>query len=117
MACVLGAAREERETGAMGITSGVFGTADAGGSDEVACADRPNGTAGGSSRADEGDGRSSDETNCADAEVSGRVSDVDLIDCACVAVPKDGACGAKISTRRPLNSKLCIAKALKVIKI
>ncbi|WP_295153027.1 hypothetical protein [Campylobacter sp.] len=30
---------------------------------------------------------------------------------------KDGACGAKISTRKPLNSKLCIAKALKVIKI
>ena len=30
---------------------------------------------------------------------------------------KDGACGAKISTRRPLDSKLCIAKALKVIKI
>lgn len=49
MACALGAAREERETGAMGITSGVFGTADAGGSDEAACADRPNETAGGSS--------------------------------------------------------------------
>lgn len=26
-------------------------------------------------------------------------------------------CGVKISTRRPLDSKLCIAKPLKVIKI
>ncbi|EEV18351.1 hypothetical protein [Campylobacter gracilis] len=52
MACALGAAREEGEAGAMGVTSGVFGTADAGGSGEVACADRPNETAGGSSRAD-----------------------------------------------------------------
>ncbi|WP_314987615.1 hypothetical protein [uncultured Campylobacter sp.] len=48
----LGAAREEGEAGAMGVTSGVFGAADVGGSDEVACADRLNGTAGGSSRAD-----------------------------------------------------------------
>nr|WP_314870897.1 hypothetical protein [uncultured Campylobacter sp.] len=117
MACSLGAAREEGKAGAMDVTSGVFGAADTGGSDEVACADRPNGTAGGSSRADEGDGRSSDETNCADVEVSGRVSGVDLRGCTRVADPKDGACRAKISTRRPLNSKLCIAKALKVIKI
>nr|WP_315008658.1 hypothetical protein [uncultured Campylobacter sp.] len=49
MACALGAAREEGEAGAMGVTSGVFGTADAEGSGEVACADRLNGTAGGSS--------------------------------------------------------------------
>ena len=117
MACALGAAREEGETGAMDVMSGVFVTADAGGSDEVACADGPNGTAGGSSCADVGDGRSSDETNCADAEVSGRVSGVDLRGCARVADAKDGACGAKIFTRRPLSSKLCIAKALKVIKI
>nr|WP_314442926.1 hypothetical protein [uncultured Campylobacter sp.] len=62
MACVLGAAREERETGAMGITSGVFGTADAGGSDEVACADRPNEMAGGSSCANMRGVPSSNET-------------------------------------------------------
>ena len=30
---------------------------------------------------------------------------------------KNCACGAKISTRKPLNSKLCIAKPLEVIKI
>ena len=117
MACVLGVTREERETGAMGITSGVFGTADAGGSDEAACADRPNETAGGSSCANVGDGRNSDETNCADAEVPGKVSGVDLRGCARVADARGGACGAKISTCRPLDSKLCIAKALKVIKI
>ena len=108
MACALGAAREERETGAMDVTSGVFGTADA---------DRPDETAGGSSCADVRGAETSDETNCADAEVSGRVSGVDLRGCARVADPKDGACGAKISTRKPLNSKLCIAEPLKVIKI
>ncbi|EEV18350.1 hypothetical protein CAMGR0001_0681 [Campylobacter gracilis RM3268] len=42
---------------------------------------------------------------------------MDLRGCARVADAKDGACGAKISMRRPLNSKLCIAKPLKVIKI
>ena len=117
MACALCAAREEGEAGAMGVTSGVFGTADAGGSDEVACTDRPDETAGGSSCADVRGAETSDETNCADAEVSGRVSGVDLRGCARVADPKDGACGAKISTRKPLNSKLCIAEPLKVIKI
>lgn len=117
MACALGAAREERETGAMDVTSGVFGTADAEGSGEVACADRLNGTAGGSSCADVIGVGSSDETNCADAEVSSRVSGVDLRGCARMADARDGACGAKISTRKPLNSKLCIAKPLKVIKI
>nr|WP_314378342.1 hypothetical protein [uncultured Campylobacter sp.] len=117
MACALGAAREEGEAGIVVVTSGVFGAADAGGSDEAACADRPNETAGGSSCANVGDGRSSDETNCADVEVSGRVSGVDLIGCARMAGARGCACGAKISTRRPLDSKLCIAKALKVIKI
>jgi len=117
MACALGAAREEREAGTVGVTSGVFGAADAGDSGEVACADRLNGTAGGSSCANVGDGRSSDETNCADTEVSGGVSSVDLRGCAREADAKDGACGAKISTRKPLNSKLCIAEPLKVIKI
>ena len=117
MACALGAAREERETGAMDVTSGVFGTADAEGSGEVACTDRLNGTAGGSSCANVGDGRSSDKTNCADAEVSDRVDCADAGGRACVADAKDGACGAKISTRRSSNSKLCIAKPLKVIKI
>ena len=115
--CVIDVAREECETGPVGAMGGVFGAADAGGSDEAACADRPNETAGGSSCANVGDGRSSDETNCADAEVSGRVSGVDLRGCARVADAKDGACGAKISTRRPSNSKLCTAKPLKVIKI
>ncbi|WP_299224133.1 hypothetical protein [uncultured Campylobacter sp.] len=62
MACALGAEREEGEVGAMGVTSGVFGTADAGGSDEVVCADRPNGTAGGSSCANVGGVSSSNET-------------------------------------------------------
>ena len=117
MACALGAAREEGEAGIVVVTSGVFGAADAGGSDEVACADRPNGIAGGSSCADVIGVGSSDETNCADAEVSGEVFGVDLRGCARMADARDGACGTKISTRRPLNSKLCIAKALKVIKI
>ena len=116
-ACVLDTAREEGEAGTIDVTSGVFGAADAEGSDEVACADRLNGTAGGSSCANVGDGRSSDETNCADAKVSGRVSGVDLRGCARVADARGGACGAKISTRRSLNSKLCIAEPLKVIKI
>nr|WP_314071441.1 hypothetical protein [uncultured Campylobacter sp.] len=49
MACALGAAREEGEAGTVGVTSGVFGAADAEGLDEVACADRPNETVGGSS--------------------------------------------------------------------
>ena len=114
MACALGAAREEGEASVM---RGAFGAVDAEGSGEVACADRLNGTAGGSSCANVGDGRSSDETNCADVEVSGRVSGVDLIGCARMAGARDCACGAKISTRKPLNSKLCIAKPLKVIKI
>ena len=60
--CALGAAREERETGAMDVMSGVFGAANAGGSGEVACADRPNETAGGSSCANIGGVPSSNET-------------------------------------------------------
>ena len=62
MACALGAAREEGEAGAMSVTSGVFGAANAGGSDEAACADRPNETAGGSSCANVGGVPSSNET-------------------------------------------------------
>ena len=115
--CVIDVAREECEVSTVGAMGGVFSVADAGGSDEVACVDRPGGTAGGSTCVDVGDTISSDETNCADAEVSDRIAGADLRGCACVADPKEGACGAKISTRRPLNSKLCIAKPLKVIKI
>ena len=114
--CVIDVAREECETGPVGAMGGVFGAADAGGSDEAACADRPNETAGGSACVDVGDTVSSGETNCADTEASGAVG-MDARGCGRVADPKNGACEAKISTRRSSNSKLCIAEPLKVIKI
>ena len=115
-ACVIDVAREECETGPVGAMGGVFSVAGAENSDEAACADRPNETAGGSACVDVGDTVSSGETNCADTEASGAVG-MDARGCGRVADAKNGACGAKISTRKPPNSKLCIAKPLKVIKI
>ena len=51
---------------------------------------------------------------------SGKIESVAAVNSGLISSTDDASgeqCGTKISTRRPLDSKLCIAKPLKVIKI
>ena len=67
----------------MDVTSGVFGAADAEGSDEVACAGRTDGTGDGPTCADEGGVGGSGETNRTDADTSDKIAGADVRGCAC----------------------------------